>query len=236
MQTTWADPSALSPPISAWLRSAGPAGIAVVGGAIAPATSDDNAILAHLGCAVGTRRDEFATGRRFARAALAMLGCASCSIPVGRDREPIWPEGFVGSISHSRAICVAVVAPAAIAIGIGVDIEADDAIEPKLAREVASPQELLHLERQGASSAAARALCFSAKEAHFKATFPITRRFLSFHDVEMVATWSDRQYRILPTAPAHSPPQGPCYGRFEFLADHVVTLSWIEQNTVPNRS
>jgi 4'-phosphopantetheinyl transferase EntD len=38
------------------------------------------------------------------------LGLPERPIPMGRDRAPVWPEGVVGSISHSDAFCLAAVA------------------------------------------------------------------------------------------------------------------------------
>ena len=51
--------------------------------------------------AVPRRRVEFATGRLCARRAMAALGHARVSIPRAQDRVPIWPDGIVGSITHT---------------------------------------------------------------------------------------------------------------------------------------
>src|SRR6202022_3165764 len=51
--------------------------------------------------AVEARRREFITARRCAREALAKLGYAPVPIRAGRKREPLWPAGLVGSITHT---------------------------------------------------------------------------------------------------------------------------------------
>ena len=53
--------------------------------------------------AVDSRRREFVTARRCAREALAKLGHAPGPIRVGPRREPQWPTGLVGSITHTAA-------------------------------------------------------------------------------------------------------------------------------------
>jgi len=60
--------------------------------------------------AVPKRQREFAAGRMAARQAMAQIGKTPAPIPVNTDRSPHWPEGVVGSISHSLEIAVAVVA------------------------------------------------------------------------------------------------------------------------------
>ena len=85
------------------------------------------------------RLAEFAQGRMHARAALAQLGLASACIPVATDRSPVWPEGFVGSISHVPADpaqkwpgrVIAVVARTTDCSGLGVDLERTDRLLPE---------------------------------------------------------------------------------------------------------
>ena len=41
----------------------------------------------------------------------------------GQDRAPLWPDGFVGSISHARGVCAAVAASRADAASLSLDVE-----------------------------------------------------------------------------------------------------------------
>src|ERR1700712_4633719 len=72
--------------------------------------------------AAGKRKIDFSTGRYCARIALANLIAGKVSIIVGDKRQPIWPPGIVGSISHSSKLVGAVVAPNSLFLGIGLDI------------------------------------------------------------------------------------------------------------------
>jgi 4'-phosphopantetheinyl transferase EntD len=55
---------------------------------------------------VEKRWREFAAGRSCARKALAASGHAPVAVLQGAGREPVWPQGIVGSITHcSTYLC-----------------------------------------------------------------------------------------------------------------------------------
>jgi hypothetical protein len=58
--------------------------------------------------AAGRRRNEFRTGRALARQALAQIGCAAAAILARAQRDPVWPAGFLASITHSEPLAFAV--------------------------------------------------------------------------------------------------------------------------------
>lgn len=134
--------------------------------------------------AVARRRREFIGGRIVARAAMASLGVRAQSVPVGPDRAPIWPQGLVGSITHSDSWCGAAVARADEVGAIGIDIEEAGVVGPDLWPIVCTAAELEWLrtlpeqERAGAAT-----ILFSAKESVFKAQYPLTGRMLDHQQV-----------------------------------------------------
>jgi 4'-phosphopantetheinyl transferase EntD len=133
------------------------------------------------------RRDEFVAGRLCAAAALASLGIQSSR--VGRDAggAPIWPPGSLGSISHTDDIAAAVAARCDQYHAAGLDIERVGAVEPPLWPMVFCEAETVQLQAvdPDARKTLATAL-FAAKEAFYKAQWPITREWLDFLDVEIV--------------------------------------------------
>jgi 4'-phosphopantetheinyl transferase EntD len=132
--------------------------------------------------AVAKRRQEFAAGRECARAALFSLGHPpGCALPVGPGGAPVWPAGFAGSISHAEGRCVAAVAPTSIFRSIGVDIEADRPLPPEVVPLVVAPAELRDLP----TGHNWETVIFSAKEAVFKAWFPLTGRWLGFEEARV---------------------------------------------------
>src|SRR3984893_9355145 len=54
--------------------------------------------------AVPKRIAEFAAGRACARAALAEFGVREFALRAAPDRQPLWPEGFIGSIAHTAGL------------------------------------------------------------------------------------------------------------------------------------
>jgi len=140
--------------------------------------------LALVARAVPKRQHEFATGRRLARRLLANLGCREEPLLADGDRVPRWPAGIVGSISHGHGLCAVAAAPRGAIRGLGIDVEEADAVRPELWRRVLRPEEEKWLRAQpDARQLQLAAVFFSAKEALYKAQFPLTGARLGFHDV-----------------------------------------------------
>ena len=127
------------------------------------------------------RRAEFAAGRAAARAALRGIGLLPFAIPMAADRAPVWPRGVVGSITHHGGDCLAIVARNQWLAGLGLDLEARAELPGDLWPEVLTAPELawLALQDQPDRGLLAR-IIFSAKEATYKALYPITGRVVGF--------------------------------------------------------
>ncbi|HSU42260.1 MAG TPA: 4'-phosphopantetheinyl transferase superfamily protein, partial [Polyangiaceae bacterium] len=164
-----------------------PADIAVASsrvGDVPPELFPEEAAL--LAKAVEKRRREFAHGRACARRALAAHGAPAAPLLIGPAREPLWPPRFVGSITHDRELCVAVVARADTFAGLGVDVEPDEPLTPPVAARVWSPAEASAALALGVvPEDSAAKLVFAAKEAVYKCQFPLTRTFVGFHGVSV---------------------------------------------------
>jgi 4'-phosphopantetheinyl transferase EntD len=137
--------------------------------------------------AITRRQKEFAAGRAAAREAMQRLGRSASAIPAQADRSPQWPADLVGSISHSHATCISVIALKSHWTAVGVDVEPDQALSRELWNLIGLPNEL---KRSSAMPEAIRARwmmrIFCAKEAYYKWVYPQTLRVLEFHDVEIV--------------------------------------------------
>lgn len=120
-----------------------------------------------------------ATGRMLARDVLRSLGVSPGPILRTTGGQPAWPIGMVGSIAHDDEVAVCVVG-AGVNISIGVDVEPAEALPAEIVDDVVCTE----LERGlvGDDLVLAR-LLFCAKEAVYKACFPIDARFLEFNDV-----------------------------------------------------
>jgi 4'-phosphopantetheinyl transferase EntD len=132
------------------------------------------------------RRVSFALGRAAARDALAELGLEPLGIGRGAGGEPIWPDGIVGAITHTGDVAIAVVGRQSDYAGIGIDVEQQSpGLSARAARLVCTPTEFGWVEEAPLSNRGT--MLFSAKEAVFKALFPIERIWLGFGDAEL--TW-----------------------------------------------
>lgn len=143
---------------------------------------------AHLGRAVPKRVGEFAAGRLCARRALAQFGIVDFPIRRAADRQPVWPQTMVGSITHTAGLCAAVVAERQYADALGLDSEVVAAISGEIWHRICGPTEIAWIESLPASQRpAAVTLIFSAKEAFYKCQYPVVGERLNFHDVRIEA-------------------------------------------------
>jgi 4'-phosphopantetheinyl transferase EntD len=145
--------------------------------------------------------EEFTLGREAARRALARLGAPPGPILRGAHGEPLWPEGFVGSISHAGGVAVAAVAAATRYGGIGLDVECATgvvAVASRIAyeheRDWLEAAPFAHRERRGLR-------LFSAKESVFKAFFPRIGERFWFEHARLRWTPASAAFRGRLTAP-----------------------------------
>lgn len=119
--------------------------------------------------------------RIVARQLLARIGIMGAALPKGDGGAPVWPPGVVGSMSHNSRIAVATVALSRDVSALGIDIEPGEPLQPDLLDLVATARER---ERIAEDPFGGR-LLFAAKEAIYKAVYPLDRTFLDHHDVEV---------------------------------------------------
>jgi len=135
--------------------------------------------------AIPKRRTEFSAGRQAARIAMAELELPPVAIPQGTDRAPIWPKGISGSISHCAQCCIAVVAQTSHYSTLGVDVETTDPLDNDLIPVVCTPAEQVWLQDAPDFGLAAK-MIFSAKEAVYKAQYPLTGKVIGFDAVSLI--------------------------------------------------
>jgi len=159
------------------------------------------------------RREEFVIGRAAAHAALKQLGFSPPPpILQGPLHEPLWPEGYIGSITHTAGIAACAVCSRDHAAGIGIDLEnIPEQFDQDLSQIVSTDDERAWVGRD-----ALRLIrLFSAKEAAFKGFFPQTGAYHDFMDAFL--TWQGQGFcgRLLRSI-------GPYPPDFEFLVGSIV--------------
>ncbi len=208
---------------------------------------------AFLGRAVPKRAQEFAAGRVCARRALAEFGFMDFAIERAADRQPIWPQGMVGSITHTTGFCAAVAAArdSTAAIGLDTEVAGGDPFggtlggtapggtppggtpiggaQPHLWPSICDASEIEWLETlpEPARTPAAT-LIFSAKEAFYKCQYPLTLEPLGFHDARIeIIDWGGRSGAFTIAATRQIAFAGwaalPMVGRYRFHGQFVTS-------------
>src|ERR1700742_2005254 len=134
---------------------------------------------------VAKRRNEFITVRYCARIALGELGFQPVPILEGEKGEPCWPDGVVGSLTHCTGYRGAVVGRDGAVRSVGIDAEPHDVLPHGVLDSISLPAE--RSEIPGAMPAELHwdRILFCAKEATYKAWFPLTNRWLGFEDAHI---------------------------------------------------
>ncbi|CAN5496096.1 4'-phosphopantetheinyl transferase [soil metagenome] len=180
---------------------------------------------------VAKRRNEFVTVRYCARLALADIGVGPVPILKGDKGEPCWPDGVVGSLTHCEGYRGAVVARREQVRSVGIDAEPHGVLPKGVLDAISLPDERhalgtlpgqLHWDR----------ILFCAKEATYKAWFPLTHRWLGFEDAHITftidGTGADAGVRgsfeskiLIDPAAEHGAPLSTLAGRWS-MADGLV--------------
>jgi 4'-phosphopantetheinyl transferase EntD len=138
--------------------------------------------------AVDKRRREYSTVRHCARIAMAELGYAPAAVPTGPDREPVWPSGLVGSLTHCDGYRAAALALDSRLMAVGIDAEPHAPLPNGVLKTITRADELVRLDALAAEFPDTHwdRLVFSAKESVYKAWFPLARCWLGFEDASLV--------------------------------------------------
>lgn len=145
-----------------------------------------------LSRAVRKRQAEFLAGRFCAQKALADCAPEHADSPVaiGPQREPLWPPGITGAITHTAGLASAAVARKADARSLGLDVERfiDEKMAATLVNRIADDVEVSAIARgTGWSTSTTLTAIFSAKETLFKCLYPESKRYFGFRDAWLEA-------------------------------------------------
>ncbi|MBC5827005.1 MAG: 4'-phosphopantetheinyl transferase superfamily protein [Candidatus Eremiobacteraeota bacterium] len=132
------------------------------------------------------RIGEYAAGRLCARRGLRKFGILGFPLLISSDRNPLWPPGIVGSISHTAGFCGVAVARRGGFAGVGIDAEVVGRVTPNTwPRLFLSTEEGWLRSLSGLQLGRSATIMFSAKEAFYKCQWPVTAISLDFRDVSV---------------------------------------------------
>ena len=167
------------------------------------------------------RKKEFIAGRLCALEAIKSLSIEPPeTISIGANREPLWPSGLCGSISHSKNRAVAVVSNSL--VGVGVDTEESIQLDrlKKIGGQFIGENEQKFLQDSPLNGT----IIFSAKESLFKALYPSVKQFFGFKDAEILQIGSGEfLIRLLRSDGLFSQYSNVITGYYRTIQTEVVT-------------
>lgn len=177
--------------------------------------------------AVKKRRREFRAGRHCAHTALQRLGLPRQAILRDANRAPLWPHGYLGSISHCRDLCIAACAKQYPIISLGLDVEPLKPLKPGVEQYIQTTAETAYL--QSIWPRLPERLVFSAKESLYKCFYPLLKTFFGFHSVEIVIDHEKQHFDFKPVqhAKIRFPENMVFYGHYVITDTHLVTSCYL---------
>ena len=155
---------------------------------------------------------------------ISQLGAAVSPVCVGEMREPLWPRGFVGSITHCGSFWAAAVARSSELSGLGIDAALHRALEPAVRDLVVACDAEEAWARRTDFGVFCDVVLFSVKEAIFKTWWPARRQWLDFADVHVALNHLAGTFtaNVVPAARSSARTVG---GRFAVAGDLVLAAA-----------
>lgn len=117
--------------------------------------------------------------RALVRGLLAAEGMTCVAIGRGPAGDPLWPAGFAGSLAHDDEMAVAAFARKVDIPSLGIDVEPAEPLPDEIAALAVMPGDVL----AGVDPRLAARLLFSAKEAVYKAAYPLDGEILGYEHI-----------------------------------------------------
>jgi 4'-phosphopantetheinyl transferase EntD len=173
------------------------------------------------------RLESFRHGRYCARQALAQIGKPGQAVPMGPAREPIWPSGTTGSITHAGSCALAAAACTTSIRGIGIDMEHARQLDYGAAKLICTAGEMAWVKSQS-PPLDDPTLIFCIKESIYKCIWPLVRRFVDFLEVEVSASNQSGSF-LAGTAldMADLGALAAIRGRYAFREGLIVSIAWL---------
>lgn len=182
-----------------------------------------------LSGAVNKRKSEFLAGRFCAKKVLKKLNISTLNVPFGQQRQPIWPDSVLGSISHTdnKAICAATVSDKIDYLGIDIEKWFSIKTVEDVRKQVINDKEEQLLKRQQLTLSKLLTIIFSAKESLYKALFPSVEVFFGFEaaqvtKIDLKAGYLELMLCETLSAQMHAAKRFVCY--FKCFDGHVLTV------------
>lgn len=172
------------------------------------------------------RRAQFILGRVAAHAALGTMLPSGRPIPPilrGERGEPLWPQGFIGSLSHDGLVACAIASRSDVYRALGIDLQSTGRrFRHDVSARILRPEERMLLEPGAGEPGSTLLELFSIKESVFKALYPLCRRYFGFHDVVLAPTDAESFTVTLKKSLSDELPEGFTFSARARRSDGVV--------------
>ncbi|WEK51844.1 MAG: 4'-phosphopantetheinyl transferase superfamily protein [Candidatus Kaistia colombiensis] len=145
-----------------------------------------------------TIRRASGAARHVAHGLLADLGLDDVSILRSPSGAPVWPDGITGSLAHDDEVAVAAVAPVSSIRCLGIDVEPPHPLPDDIFTLAVTRADVFDNVDRGLAGR----LIFSAKEAVYKAVYPMDHEILGYDEIAVdlganqATTKTGRQVRL----------------------------------------
>ena len=177
---------------------------------------------------VRKRQAEFLAGRIVVKHGLELFGLTNSSVPIGDKRAPVWPEGIIGSISHSKETAICAIADKTFFKLVGIDQEAIiDENLGDISDQILTSGELSVLEDADLEFNKALTITFSAKESLFKALFPLVNEYFDFSAAKVThidTKLCTFKIELIETLTNHLTSGKVYTGQYSYKDKHITTL------------
>ena len=136
-----------------------------------------------------SRQAEFLAGRICAQRVMHALGHTATTIGIGQQKEPLWPAGLVGSLSHTHNVATSVAQPGNRQSALGIDIErirSGKTVDALVKRTMVAAEQRI-LAQSSLPFNTACTMLFSAKESFYKAFYPLVKQYFFFDTLQLVS-------------------------------------------------
>ncbi len=179
-----------------------------------------------LGPSVSPKRSlDFRLGRAAGRRVLEMIGFPIIApILRGEHREPVWPQGVVGSIAHGSGYGIAAAAWQQDVPAVGIDIQKiEERYTDELVARFADPDEFEWVRSSPEKRTERAVKLFSAKESVFKALYPLGKVWFAFDVAHLTPTADENGFKAAVRLPALSNGEIHMDVGISYYEGHVIT-------------
>lgn len=175
------------------------------------------------------RKEEFVAARACAIKAFKEFGLEVSNIKKDESRKPIWPKGFMGSLSHTKNIAMASIYKEGYCQSVGIDCEImikDDKFE-KIKSYITRKEDIDFFHTIASNKLMlAHTLMFSAKESLYKAINPLCNEFFGFQEAYLSGiNFEDETFEIVLNTDIENvkPFETVYFGRFIATKSYIIT-------------